>query len=54
MQRVLALGALWILVGSEKLMLQEAVDALLDTGGGGRAISGTGNRKLKSLLLYRE
>src|SRR5256714_256332 len=30
-------------------MLQEAVDALIDNGRRGRAITGTGNRKLKSL-----
>ncbi|HLQ60400.1 MAG TPA: DNA-directed RNA polymerase subunit beta', partial [Candidatus Acidoferrales bacterium] len=34
---------------NEKRMLQEAVDALIDNGRRGRAITGTGNRKLKSL-----
>src|SRR5207249_1547009 len=33
----------------QKGMLQEAVDALIDNGRRGRAITGTGNRKLKSL-----
>jgi DNA-directed RNA polymerase subunit beta' len=36
-------------VRNEKRMLQEAVDALIDNGRRGRAITGTGNRKLKSL-----
>src|SRR5207244_4221717 len=38
-----------IIVRNEKRMLQEAVDALIDNGRRGRAITGTGNRKLKSL-----
>ncbi|HYS97113.1 MAG TPA: DNA-directed RNA polymerase subunit beta', partial [Candidatus Dormibacteraeota bacterium] len=42
-------GAPEIIVRNEKRMLQEAVDALIDNGRRGRAITGTGNRKLKSL-----
>ncbi|HEV8469548.1 MAG TPA: DNA-directed RNA polymerase subunit beta', partial [Candidatus Limnocylindria bacterium] len=38
-----------IIIRNEKRMLQEAVDALMDNGRRGRAISGTGNHKLKSL-----
>ncbi|MEI6849105.1 MAG: DNA-directed RNA polymerase subunit beta', partial [bacterium] len=38
-----------IIVRNEKRMLQEAVDALIDNGRRGRAISGTGNHRLKSL-----
>src|SRR2546422_927585 len=47
--RQLELGAPEIIIRNEKRMLQEAVDALMDNGRRGRAISGTGNHKLKSL-----
>jgi len=49
LKRLLELGAPEIIVRNEKRMLQEAVDALVDNGRRGRAITGTGNRKLKSL-----
>jgi DNA-directed RNA polymerase subunit beta' len=49
LKRLLELGAPDIIVRNEKRMLQEAVDALIDNGRRGRAITGTGNRKLKSL-----
>src|SRR6202048_1333599 len=49
LKRLLDLGAPEIIVRNEKRMLQEAVDALIDNGRRGRAITGTGNRKLKSL-----
>jgi len=49
LKRLLELGAPEIIVHNEKRMLQEAVDALIDNGRRGRAITGTGNRKLKSL-----
>src|SRR6266550_4092485 len=49
LKRLLDLGAPEIIVNNEKRMLQEAVDALMDNGRRGRAISGTGNHKLKSL-----
>src|SRR5256886_5319036 len=49
LKRLLDLGAPEIIVNNEKRMLQEAVDALIDNGRRGRAITGTGNRKLKSL-----
>jgi DNA-directed RNA polymerase subunit beta' len=49
LKRLLELGAPEIIVRNEKRMLQEAVDALIDNGRRGRAITGTGNRKLKSL-----
>src|SRR6266550_294089 len=42
-------AVLEIIIRNEKRMLQEAVDALMDNGRRGRAISGTGNHKLKSL-----
>src|SRR2546423_15431525 len=49
LKRLLELGAPEIIVRNEKRVLQEAVDALIDNGRRGRAITGTGNRKLKSL-----
>src|SRR5437016_5119459 len=49
LKRLLELGAPEIIVRNEKRMLQEAVDALIDNGRRVRAITGTGNRKLKSL-----
>ena len=49
LKRLLDLGAPEIIVNNEKRMLQEAVDALLDNGRRGRAITGSGNRPLKSL-----
>src|SRR6266699_1074286 len=42
-------GAPEIIVNNEKRMLQEAVDALFDNGRRGRAVTGPGNRALKSL-----
>ena len=38
-----------VIIHNEKRMLQEAVDALFDNGRHGRAITGSGNRPLKSL-----
>jgi DNA-directed RNA polymerase subunit beta' len=38
-----------VIIRNEKRMLQEAVDALFDNGRHGRAVSGAGNRALKSL-----
>src|SRR5947199_1439745 len=49
LKRLLELGAPEIIVRNEKRMLQEAVDALIDNGRRGRALPGTGTRKLKSL-----
>ena len=49
LKRLLDLGAPEIIVRNEKRMLQEAVDALMDNGRRGRAISGSHNHKLKSL-----
>ena len=46
---LLELNAPDIIVRNEKRMLQEAVDALLDNGRRGRAITGTNKRPLKSL-----
>ncbi len=47
--KLLELGAPDIIVRNEKRMLQEAVDSLIDNGRRGRAVTGPGNRNLKSL-----
>ncbi len=49
LKRLLELNAPDIIVRNEKRMLQESVDALLDNGRRGRAITGTNRRPLKSL-----
>ncbi|WP_299798775.1 DNA-directed RNA polymerase subunit beta' [uncultured Shewanella sp.] len=49
LKRLLDLAAPDIIVRNEKRMLQESVDALLDNGRRGRAITGSNKRPLKSL-----
>jgi DNA-directed RNA polymerase subunit beta' len=49
LKRLLDLNAPDIIVRNEKRMLQEAVDALLDNGRRGKAITGANKRQLKSL-----
>jgi DNA-directed RNA polymerase subunit beta' len=49
LKRLLDLNAPDLIVRNEKRMLQEAVDALLDNGRRGRAITGSNKRPLKSL-----
>lgn len=49
LKRLLDLSAPDIIVRNEKRMLQEAVDALLDNGRRGRAITGSNKRPLRSL-----
>ena len=49
LKKLMELGAPEIIIRNEKRMLQEAVDALIDNGRRGKAISGAGNRELKSL-----
>ena len=49
LKRLLELNAPDIIVRNEKRMLQESVDALLDNGRRGRAVTGTNKRALKSL-----
>ena len=49
LKRLLELSAPDIIVRNEKRMLQESVDALMDNGRRGRAITGTNKRALKSL-----
>ncbi|MBE5809022.1 MAG: DNA-directed RNA polymerase subunit beta', partial [Clostridiales bacterium] len=49
LKRMLEMKAPDIIVRNEKRMLQEAVDALIDNGRRGRAVTGAGGRQLKSL-----
>ncbi|MBQ0037180.1 MAG: DNA-directed RNA polymerase subunit beta' [Clostridiales bacterium] len=49
LKRLMELNAPDIIVRNEKRMLQEAVDALIDNGRRGRAVTGANNRALKSL-----
>ncbi|QJC30503.1 DNA-directed RNA polymerase subunit beta' [Enterobacteriaceae endosymbiont of Neohaemonia nigricornis] len=49
LKRLLELSAPDIIIRNEKRMLQESVDALLDNGRRGRAITGSNKRPLKSL-----
>ncbi|NLB38817.1 MAG: DNA-directed RNA polymerase subunit beta', partial [Clostridiales bacterium] len=49
LKRMLEMGTPETIVRNEKRMLQEAVDALIDNGRRGRAVTGPGNRPLKSL-----
>ena len=49
LKKMLEFGAPDIIVRNEKRMLQEAVDALIDNGRRGKAVSGASNRDLRSL-----
>ena len=49
LKNLLSLRTPEVIIRNEKRMLQEAVDALLDNGRHGRAVTGAGNRQLKSL-----
>ena len=49
LKRMMELKAPDIIIRNEKRMLQEAVDALIDNGRHGRAVTGPSNRPLKSL-----
>lgn len=49
LKKLMELGAPDLIVRNEKRMLQEAVDALIDNGRRGKAVTGPGNRELKSL-----
>ena len=49
LKKLLELGSPEIIIRNEKRMLQEAVDALIDNGRHGRAVTGPNNRPLKSL-----
>ncbi|MGM9619123.1 MAG: DNA-directed RNA polymerase subunit beta' [Oscillospiraceae bacterium] len=49
LKRLIQLSAPDIIIRNEKRMLQEAVDALVDNGRRGRAVTGANNRALKSL-----
>jgi len=49
LRHLMEMGAPEIIIRNEKRMLQEAVDSLIDNGRRGRAVSVSGNHKLKSL-----
>ena len=49
LKRLLELGAPEIIIRNEKRMLQESVDSLIDNGRRGRAVTGSGSHRLKSL-----
>ncbi len=49
LKKMMEIGAPEMIIKNEKRMLQEAVDALIDNGRRGKAISGPSNRDLKSL-----
>ena len=49
LKKLMELGAPEIIIRNEKRMLQESVDALIDNGRRGKAITGAGGRELKSL-----
>ncbi len=52
LKRLIEINAPDIIVRNEKRMLQEAVDALIDNGRKGKAVTGPGGRELKSLSAY--
>ena len=54
LKRLIQLNAPDIIVRNEKRMLQEAVDALIDNGRRGRAVTGANNRALKIPSRYAE
>ena len=49
LKKLMEIGAPDVIVRNEKRMLQESVDALIDNGRKGKAVTGAGNRDLKSL-----
>ncbi len=49
LRNLLSLRTPEVIIRNEKRMLQESVDALMDNGRHGRAVTGAGNRPLKSL-----
>ena len=49
LRKLQELNAPEIIIRNEKRMLQEAVDALLDNGRGGKVFTGTNKRPLRSL-----
>ncbi len=49
LKKIIESGAPDIMIRNEKRMLQEAVDSLIDNGRHGKAVTGAGNRPLKSL-----
>ncbi len=49
LKKLMEMGSPEIIIRNEKRMLQDAVDALIDNGRRGKAVTGAGNRELKSL-----
>ena len=49
LKKMMEIGAPEMIIKNEKRMLQEAVDALIDNGRKGKALTGPSNRELKSL-----
>ena len=54
LKNLLSLKTPEVIIRNEKRMLQEAVDALFDNGRHGRAVTGAGNRALKSLERHAQ
>ncbi len=52
LKRHMEIGSPEIIIRNEKRMLQEAVDALIDNGKRGKAVTGVGGRDLKSLSAF--
>ena len=52
LHHLMDIGAPEIIIRNEKRMLQEAVDSLIDNGRRGRAVSVSGNHKLKVTFRY--
>ena len=52
LRKLMELGAPGMIIRNEKRMLQEAVDALIDNGKRGKAVTGAGSRELKSLSAF--
>ncbi len=52
LRKLMEIGAPDIIIRNEKRMLQEAVDALIDNGKRGKAVTGAGSRELKSLSAF--
>ncbi len=52
LKKLMEIGAPDLIIRNEKRMLQEAVDALIDNGKRGKAVTGAGSRELKSLSAF--
>ena len=52
LRKLMEIGAPDLIIRNEKRMLQESVDALIDNGKRGKAVTGAGSRELKSLSAF--